>query len=817
MIGVDQIEQTLQNLASPKRGHTFWGLLLLLLAATILIWVKEGPWLSSTNDFMLSDDPEAFKNYMTAAWHVNLDSSYVHYGGMNYPFGEHVLFTDNQPMVSTATQWWNRNVFDVGNNVVGIINVLQVLSIILGAGVIYMLLRKLHLPVWYAGLAALGITFLSPQYNRFDAHFGLSHIWVLPMLLLLLCRYEERKSKRYQSLLIGILLWFSAQLHFYNLGVSAVFLGFYTIFQILIDRSWRSIWTRMSHLTVMVLLPYALLNVWLHWSDYSTDRPANPYRFTDYIGHWEGVFLPYDFFPMHQWITNSIIKIRELDFEAQSYAGLVATVFTLWLIFKRRFRLFEPEWENAAYHRVHKNYLRGICFAAFAILLFGLGFPFSIKGLEWTVEYLGPLKQFRGVGRFTWAFYYAIYVLVFYILWNRSQRLQVSEKLIGFVKSKPRTAVTAKYLPDTAKWTVALLPLAVLCWEAYYFQKHKPTQPIPNLIQRTAAETSPDHWLNKVDFTQFQALMPLPYYHVGSENIWLEVYYPLFKKVQSTALQTGVPDMGVYMSRSSVGRMVKSVQFALTACEPPALLSDLPDNRPIALMIEPSRWEEVQVKYRHLLSKATAVYDGPELKILALVPDSVRMWSQQQAALVSTEMNRDANFDARSSWRSDKAPLWHAYQSFDSIVSSEHIFQGKGAGSGTLSDTTWIWNKPMPKGEYVFSIWIKVDEDMGMTQEVYFLENSRTHGRKTNFGQGILSPHIRTIVNEWALFEMSFEVLEENSNMRIFLYKKNANVPFWYDEVLIKDKNFHLYRRYPEWVIRDNYWFKLPKYWPTEN
>jgi hypothetical protein len=114
---------------------------------------------------------------------------------------------------------------------------------------------------------------------------------------------------------------------------------------------------------VMVLLPFAVLNVWLHWSDYCPDRSAFPYGFTDYIGRWEGVFLPYEYFPMHQWINEHITKIRGLDFEAEAYVGLVAFIFTLWLIFKRRLRLFEPTWETAAYHRVHKNYLKGICFA----------------------------------------------------------------------------------------------------------------------------------------------------------------------------------------------------------------------------------------------------------------------------------------------------------------------------------------------------------------------------------------------------------------------------------------------------------------------
>ena len=806
MKGVEQIEHTLHNLASPKRSHTFWGFIAVLAVSALLIWVKHGAWLQAPNDVMFSKSSDGLKNYMTSAWHVQQDSSYVHYSGMNYPFGDHVLFTDNQPILCAAIKWWSAQVFDVKDDVIGIIHFSLVLSILFGAGVLYLLLRKLHLPVWYAGFSAIGIAFLSPQYNRFDGHFGLSHIWVLPMLLLLLCRYEERQSRRYQTLLIGILIWFSSQLHFYYLGVSAIFLGFYTLFQIFLDFSWRNIWMRLSHMVVMFVLPFTVLNVWTHWSDYCPDRPAAPYGFTAYIAHWEGLFLPYDFFPMHQWIDLHITKIRGLDFETEAYVGFVAFIFTLWLIFKRRFLLFEPEWEHAAYHRVHKNYLRGVYFAAFAILIFGMGFPFSIKGLEWMVNYLGPMRQFRGLARFTWAFYYSINVLACYVLWNKSQRLQMSEKAMAWAKT--HSAGMVKFLPITAKWSLVILPLAVLCWEAFYFQQYKLLPLMPNLTKRSMVAASPDHWLNKVDFGRFQSLMPLPYYHMGSENIWFEVNYPLFQKVQCTALQTGVPDMGMNMSRASISRMVKSMQFSLLACEPPELLRELPDNRPIALMIEMSKWEEVQKKYRHLIDKATPVYQNSELKIMALVPDSVRAWSQQQARSIVLE-DSQANFDAGYGFRSEKKPLWHTCIHYDSITTSEHVFQGKGAAQGNLGDTTWIWNKPMPKGTYYFSIWVKVDEDQGMTQEVKLWEKSRTDGHQIYFRRETLRSSLKTIVHGWALFELPFEVQEENSSLGIFLHKQYADAPFWYDECMIKDQNFTLYHREPGWVARNNYWYKL--------
>lgn len=794
MKGVEQIEHTIHNLRSPKRSHTFWGLLALLAVAFLLLWAKHNTWLPAPNDFMFSESPDGFKNYMTSTWHVRYDSSYTHYGGMGYPYGEHVLFTDNQPVISAGMQWWSKNVSDLTGRTVGLINIIQLFSMLFGAGVIFLLLRKLHLPVWYAGLAALAILFMSPQNIRFEAHFGLSHTWVFPLLLLLLCRYEELYSRRYLSLQIGFLVWFAAQLHFYYFGLSALFLALYTLIQLLTDPSWRNLRVRLSHLVVMVLLPFVLLNIWIHWSDYVTDRPANPWGFTTYIGYWEGILLPYESFPLYQWIDENIVKIRRVDAETQAYIGLAGTAFTVWLLFFRRLRPFEKEWDEIAYHRVHKNYLRGIFLTALILLIFSCGFPFAIKSMEWMVNYFGPLRQFRGLGRFTWSYFYVINVLLFYVLWNRSVRFK------GFDSGKN----------VWFRWVIALAPLALLGYEAFTFQKIRKLNLSPNVAQRSIAAPSPEHWLNKVDFSRFQALMPLPYYHVGSENIWLDIDGQHFRRMQTTAVQTGVPDMGVFMSRTSIGHMVKSVQFSLTPCEPPKLLEDLPDNRPIALMINTSRWDEVKQKYRHLVEKAELVYENPEMKIMSLAPDSLRIFSRRQALAVSEEMDRQAVFPAGKNWRSNRDAGWMAHISYDSLTTSEHIFKGTGALQTNIGDTTWVWKSRIPKGEYALSMWIYVKQDMGMTDEVKIVQNSRSDGHEVNFKHEGLRFYLQTIVDGWALFDLAFTVYDDDSDTRIFLQKRAVDEPFFLDEVLIKRIDASLYRREPGWVARNNFWYKLP-------
>lgn len=786
-----QLEYTLHNLASPRRSHTFWGLLVVLLVCSGLIWLKHGQWLKAPNEHMLGGSPDGFKNYMTSVWHVRHDSSYVHYEGMNYPFGEHVLFTDNQPLLSAGMQWWSRNVSDLRGHTVGVINIFQVISLLFGCGVLFLLFRRLHIPVWYCGLAALGMVFLSPQFDRFDGHFALSHTWVFPLLLLLLSGYEERYSRRYQSLQIGVLVWLAAQIHFYYFGLSALFLFLYTAYQLMRDPAWRNWRARLSHLFVMVVLPFALLNIWIHWADFATDRPSDPYGFTVYIGQAEGVFLPYETFPLYHWIDTHITPIRRVNGETKAYAGAVAFFFTLWLLVSR-FRLFGKSWDEAAYHRVHKRYLQGIFFAALVLLIFACGFPFAIKGMEWMVNYFGPLKQFRGLGRFTWAYYYVINLLAFYALWNWSARFQ------GFRGGKARWF----------RWVIALLPMVVLGWEAFTFQRLRTINLMPNFEQKRLAAPAPDHWLNKVDFSEYQALLPLPYYHMGSENIWWEFDFGQFIRTQTTALHTGKPDMGVNLSRTSCHQMVTSAQMMLEPGVAPAMLSELPDNRPLAILMHPSKWDEARWRYPFLIAKAKPVYEHPEMKVLSLAPDSLRAYVAEHN--LSVERDRTGlPLLRQGDWQVSRPANALIYSSFDSLHTTGRIFQGKGAYTADMGDTTWLWRDPLPQGKYWLSFWMYVDQDIGMNHELKIFENSLADGHEVHFMHEGMRFYLKSIIDGWGLFEIPFEVRDPNSRLNAFLYKPLVHQTFYMDELLIRPQDNDVYRRVPNWVVRNNYWYKL--------
>jgi hypothetical protein len=318
---------------------------------------------------------------------------------------------------------------------------------------------------------------------------------------------------------------------------------------------------------------------------------------------------------------------------------------------------------------------------------------------------------------------------------------------------------------------------------------------------------SPEHWLNKVDFSQFQAMMPLPYYHRGSENIRLDPDTLHFKYVQMTAVQAGIPDMGVNMTRIALENTIKSVQFAYEPAEVPMLLNDLPDERPIALMINPEQWEAVQRQYPHLINKAQKVYDHKHMKIMSVYPDSIRNYVQEKIRKARLQTDT-LHTRRRGRWMTASPAAFFIYQSYDSLAGADKIMYGTGAYEGRLSDTTWLLKQSLPQGAYTLSLWIYANQDMGMAHEISLFSYAPNGGIQTLGYHVRINKHLKTIVNNWAMFEVPFEV-KTDGPVHVFLHKKNYNVPFYLDEVLVKPRALNLYRREAGWIGINNIWYNL--------
>ena len=89
--------------------------LICILVPTIIICIAFSDIIADPNGFIFHPYGDAVKNYFTPSWYVNYDSGWT-FSGMNYPYGEVLPFTDNQPLLSLKLQKLNSIFPFIGEN-----------------------------------------------------------------------------------------------------------------------------------------------------------------------------------------------------------------------------------------------------------------------------------------------------------------------------------------------------------------------------------------------------------------------------------------------------------------------------------------------------------------------------------------------------------------------------------------------------------------------------------------------------------------------------------------------------------------------------
>ncbi|MEM6726259.1 MAG: hypothetical protein AAF598_19615, partial [Bacteroidota bacterium] len=96
-----------QTLPTFFKSPLLWGVIVVLGSFTSL-YLVHGDVLIHPNRYQLADSGEAVRSNFLLAYHLKYDSAAFHFEGMNYPYGEHVVFCDAQPLISTVLFGFSR-------------------------------------------------------------------------------------------------------------------------------------------------------------------------------------------------------------------------------------------------------------------------------------------------------------------------------------------------------------------------------------------------------------------------------------------------------------------------------------------------------------------------------------------------------------------------------------------------------------------------------------------------------------------------------------------------------------------------------------
>jgi hypothetical protein len=368
--------------------RTKW-LLLTIIVQLIIIVLIFGDVVIHPGLYFFEVGNEAYKNYLIPAYYVTYDTG-LHYSGMDYPYGEHPLFTDCQLPITYCLQLLQREGFNIGQYVPGIFNMLMLLSFLPCAGFLFLILTEFGLKNWYSMLSAIGITMLSPQVVRMTGHFSLSYLFYIPMIWYFMLRFEKSRAKWKWLLLVFLFNLLFALIHLYYLVIILLFQFLYLVVSGIELRKKRLPYLRNGAMLLLSsVIPLLLVQFFIIITSPFEDRIEYPWGFFFSYASFNSVYLP----PRSNLLN--FLHLKNGFWEGYAYVGVVGWTASIVLITK----LIRKWIRKTSHFLIFPDSLRWSFYASFLVFLFSCALPFKL-GLEFLVEWLGPPSAIQS----HWAF-----------------------------------------------------------------------------------------------------------------------------------------------------------------------------------------------------------------------------------------------------------------------------------------------------------------------------------------------------------------------------------------------------------------------------
>lgn len=745
------------------------GLLLNASLSLIFLSVFYGNLFSVFNKVYFSPGGDGLQMYINMMYHIKFDSTYMQCNTMNYPYGEHVFFSNNQPLISNTIKFLAKQGIDLSTYTIGIVNFLMVFSIFAASLLLYLIFVELGVGWVIGAIASVGIAFLSPQLDRFGGHFNLSYVCSIPWFIYLVMRFF-RTPNWWWSVLISLTAIAAALTHFYLYGFLAIIaIFFYTGYGFFQKDYWKPQWVWILHFFIQIILPFIILQS-MYFADNVTDRPAYPWGFLELRAYPQGVFLP--LFTSYGHFLRKFVPTGYVEWEGIAFVGLVASVFSFFLFYKFFYYLFGKKYRQIL--KVTSDFrLNTLFWASVAALLYSFGIPF-VLGLQDLVDYIGPFRQMRGIGRFAWLFYFVINIVVFYWLWsNWKDKVK---------KSFPTILI--------------VITLSTLYIDAYLWARNRGKNLenyIPEL-QDIGNKTPNNQWINRINVNDFQAILPLPYFHVGSENIWIEGRCGIVNKALITGYQTGLPSMAVLLSRTSISQTLSNLSIMLEPSQNGLKSMRFQSSKPLLIIAAKC---ELSINEKRLIKEATLLESSNEFDYYSL---PINAFSNVYNSLSTEAFNEfSAGYLIKhDDYYTNDSLNRIVHVSYDSIPNEKALF-GRGCYQGVAKYYNSIFNSTFPNADtsitYTCSVWVGgFSRDLCPRTNI-ILSETNAEGKEVAYKNFQIFHNIAVIDGDWALIEWNYKLQNPKNKLNISLRNKLLHrKPMIVDELIIKPTTSNVYK-----------------------
>jgi hypothetical protein len=448
-------------------------------------------------------------------YHIKHDAGMLHFAGMAYPYGEHVVYTDCQPLLTFILR-----ILPFSHPyLIGILHGLIYFSFIISPVILYSTFIHLGTRRSAAFFSSLAIALLSPQFLKINAgHFGLAYGAMIPFSLYLLSSYMRSKKTKmlaymcmYQSALFLIHPYMGFSISLFHV---MTFISLY-----LIGKNYRANILTLVKEVMLNLLPTIGFKVFMLLSDTHPNRTTEPFGLNGMVENIDSILAPV--FGPFQTLMESLFHNRTLHYEGHSYIGFFTLIMSAILLLLAVFRFKKIQWHG---------FTLSVLLSSFVLLLVSFGLHqklMSALGLD-----VAFMNQFRATCRFAWFFYFAL--PLFLVVQLQQSLSDLSWRKIALV------------LP------IGFFGMNLI--EAHgMFEMDKPVYwHFRNIFRHEQLNGEEQRFSAMLAQKNVQAIVPLPLYHSGTEMFDRIGFNNSMIPSMIYACETGIPIYSAMMSRTSM-------------------------------------------------------------------------------------------------------------------------------------------------------------------------------------------------------------------------------------------------------------------------
>lgn len=739
-------------------------LALLIASALVLLCTFYSEVLLRPNSYVFSAEGDGISNYYSTIYHIKHDTTYAHFGGMNYPYGETVYVMDCQPILANTLHFVNNNIVDISEYSVGVLNYLMVLAILLCAIFVFLILHHYNFSGLICVLGGLGIAFLSSQVLLMQyGQYAMVYSCFFPISWFLLIKHFEhpRMFKYSIYIFLNTVLWSFIN---YYLGLIVIATLLIAHLFIRVGKKSPSYNSKQAliHVFIQLVFSAAVVFAIVSTNDTYTDRIEMPYL-TRYKAN-----LQTTFFSQHSFVKPAYDAIFGLTDKGAgrwgpvgNYVGLSTGLILLFVLIKLVIFAVRKQWDKTK--ELLPKHGTVYLISAILLLLYAMAIPFQ-WGLEWLIP--DTLVQFTGLGRFAWAFYFVITIFSLHML-----RALVSKKQAAILLSVASILMLAEGL-------------------SYHFEVHKKIIENENIF---ASDSELKTQFAEFDLTaadeQYQGIIALPFYQAYNAVHAFTSTEKAKNYSMALSYHTGLPLVNGILSRPSMSHCRNIVQlFAPAHYEKP--IAEHLNAKPFLILWTKDAITNLE---KAMLDKATVLANHKEYKLYS-VPVNALLEYELEADVQQFITQQDAFYHHTENQLYTRDSCSIFYEDFDDREGRS--YRGNGAYNGIKNEINiYFETEPyqLQKGqEYELSFWYF---NHHMDQSFNTMNAQLKSPDGTILNSQTFRPTLSNIYDgDWALHRVRFTPENEDAIIQLFSRgSERFDQHITVDEILVRPVDQDVY------------------------